>query len=92
VQGLTEDGGVMVRNASGGLSLAYAASGRFLGYIEDHMNAWDCLAGQLLIQEAGGRIEEQDADQMIAHGGRVIAGSPEVFDDLLRIADAAFPS
>jgi len=90
VQGLTEEGGVMVRNASGGLSLAYAAAGRFLGYIEDHMNAWDCLAGQLLIQEAGGLIEEQDADDMIANGGRVIAGSSEVFEDLLRVAKAAF--
>jgi myo-inositol-1(or 4)-monophosphatase len=90
VQGLTAEGGVMVRNASGGLSLAYTAAGRFLGYIEDHMNAWDCLAGQLLIQEAGGHIEEQDADDMIAVGGRVVVGSAEVFDDLLRIAKAAF--
>ncbi|TGV59841.1 inositol monophosphatase, partial [Mesorhizobium sp. M2D.F.Ca.ET.160.01.1.1] len=39
------EGGVFYRNASGALMLAYAASGRLLGYVEEHMNAWDCLAG-----------------------------------------------
>ena len=82
--------GVFHRNASGALSLAYIAAGRLLGYVEEHMNAWDCLAGQLLIAEAGGKIEVQSADDMIAHGGRVVAGSAGVFDDLVRIADAAY--
>jgi myo-inositol-1(or 4)-monophosphatase len=54
------------------------------------MNAWDCLAGQLLVEEAGGRIERQSANAMILEGGRVIAGAPDVFDTLLQIADAAW--
>ena len=82
--------GVFHRNASGALSLAYVAAGRLLGYVEEHMNAWDCLAGQLLIAEAGGRIEVQSADAMIRSGGRVVAGSAGVFDELVRIADAAY--
>ena len=48
------------RNASGALMLAYVASGRLLGYAEEHMNAWDCLAGMLLVEEAGGRIVTPD--------------------------------
>lgn len=91
VTAILAEGGVFHRNASGALSLAYVAAGRLLGYSEEHMNAWDCLAGQLLVEEAGGRIEEQDADRMIADGGRVIVGAPGVFDDLLRISDQAFP-
>ncbi len=90
VAGILEEGGVFHRNASGALSLAYVADGRLIGYAEEHMNAWDCLAGQLLVAEAGGRVEPQDADQMIATGGRVIVGAPGVWDDLLRIAEAAF--
>lgn len=86
---LTADG-VFHRNASGALSLAYVAAGRLLGYVEEHMNAWDCLAGQLLIAEAGGRVEVQSANEMIAHGGRVVVGSAGVFDELVRIADAAY--
>jgi myo-inositol-1(or 4)-monophosphatase len=77
------------RNASGAISLAYVASGRLLGYVEEHMNAWDCLAGQLIIEEAGGGVEIQDANEMIKHGGRVVAGAPDVFADLVRIADKA---
>jgi myo-inositol-1(or 4)-monophosphatase len=83
-------GALFHRNASGALSLAYVAAGRLLGYIEEHMNAWDCLAGQLLVAEAGGRIEAQDAQAMIRDGGRVIAGAPQVFDRLVEIADSAW--
>ncbi len=83
-------GGVFYRNASGALSLAYVASGKLLGYVEEHMNAWDCLAGQLLVAEAGGVIEDQDAADMIARGGRVVVGTPEVFDDLRAMADRAY--
>jgi myo-inositol-1(or 4)-monophosphatase len=87
---LVHRGALYHRNASGALSLAYVASGRLLGYVEEHMNAWDCLAGQLMIAEAGGRIEDQNADMMIQDGGRVIAGVPEVFEDLVAICNDAF--
>lgn len=90
IERVLAQGGVFHRNASGALSLAYVAAGRLNGYIEQHMNAWDCLAGQLLIEEAGGRIEVQSATQMMAEGGRVVAGSAGVFDDLVRIADEVF--
>ncbi len=83
-------GGVFYRVASGAISLAYVSAGRLVGYIEGHMNAWDCLAGQLLVKEAGGRIEPQSARSMMADGGRVIVGSAGVFDDLQEIAALAF--
>jgi myo-inositol-1(or 4)-monophosphatase len=59
-------GGVFSRNGSGALSLAHVADQRYSGYIEHHMNAWDCLAGQLIVKEAGGLIEDQNAQEMIA--------------------------
>jgi myo-inositol-1(or 4)-monophosphatase len=90
VAALVAKGAMFHRNASGALSLAYVSAGRLLGYVEEHMNAWDCLAGQLLIAEAGGKVEAQNADEMIANGGRVVVGTPAVFADLQSIADAAF--
>ncbi len=87
---LVKRGAMIYRNASGALSLAYVAAGRLLGYLEEHMNAWDCLAGQLLIAEAGGVVEDQNADAMIRDGGRVIAGAPDVFEALLEIAENAW--
>jgi len=90
IDDIVQSGCVFHRNASGALSLAYVAAGRLLGYVEEHMNAWDCLAGQLLIAEAGGCVEKQSAEAMMAQGGRVVVGSTGVFDDLIRIADKAF--
>ena len=87
VAGLIEEGAMFHRNASGALSLAYVAAGRLLGYVEEHMNAWDCLAGQLLVSEAGGVVEDQDANAMIRDGGRVIAGTPDVFDTIKSMAE-----
>lgn len=87
---LADEGGIFFRNASGGLMLAYVAAGRLIGYTEPHMNAWDCLAGQLMIAEAGGRIEDVSAEVFLADGGRVIAGSPDIFEALLRLSDAAY--
>lgn len=90
MQAIFDEGGIFLRNASGALSIAYVAAGRLLGYAEEHMNAWDCLAGQLIVEEAGGGVEIQDADAMIADGGRVIVGAPGVFEDLVRLSDEAF--
>ncbi|WP_299987268.1 inositol monophosphatase family protein [uncultured Ruegeria sp.] len=90
VENLIEHGAMFHRNASGALSLAYVAAGRLLGYVEEHMNAWDCLAGQLLVAEAGGVVEDQSADAMIREGGRVIVGTPDVFETLLEIAENAW--
>ncbi|SMX50033.1 inositol monophosphatase family protein [Maliponia aquimaris] len=90
IEGLMATGAMIHRNASGALSLAYVAAGRLLGYVEEHMNAWDCLAGQLLVAEAGGRVEPQDVNAMIKDGGRVVVSGPAVFDDLVTLADAAW--
>lgn len=90
VQNIVEAGGIFARTGSGALSLAYVAAGRYIGYAENHMNAWDCLAGQLLVAEAGGQIEPQNADDMIENGGRVIAAAPGIFTPLLSCATQAF--
>ncbi|WP_170606161.1 inositol monophosphatase family protein [Ruegeria arenilitoris] len=90
IAALVEKGALYHRNASGALSLAYVAAGRLLGYVEEHMNAWDCLAGQLMVAEAGGLVEDQDAKKMIRVGGRVIAGPPKVFETLIAICDEAW--
>ncbi len=90
VTAVVSEGSMFYRNASGALSLAYVAAGRLLGYSEEHMNAWDCLAGQLIVAEAGGRVEAQNADAMIRDGGRVVVGSKPVFDRLLEISKSAF--
>lgn len=87
---ILDEGGVFFRNASGALMLTYVACGKLLAYVEEHMNAWDCLAGQLLVHEAGGVVENQDAGAMITDGGRVVVASPGVWPEILRIADSCY--
>lgn len=87
---IVEQDGRLFHNASGGLMLAYTAAGRLIGFAEPHMNAWDCLAGQLMVREAGGRTEQQSAHRMLEQGGRVIVAAPAVFDTLLAMADDAY--
>ena len=92
IEKLVDRGGIFYRNASGALMLSYVAAGRLIGYAEPHMNAWDCLAAQLLIAEAGGCIENQSANDMLINGGRVVASGPGVFDEMVKIANEAYSS
>jgi len=87
---LLDRGGVFYRNASGALMLAYVASGRLLGYIEEHMNAWDCIAGMLLVAEAGGRIVTPDPGTVLEKGTVVVTGGANVFDEIHGLCARAY--
>ncbi len=89
IAALMEAGGLFYRSGSGALMLAAVAAGRLAGYYEPHMNAWDCLGGLLMIEEAGGRVEPFAMPAMLAAGGRVIAAAPAAWSPLCRIAGLA---
>lgn len=44
---------------SAALAMTYIASGRFDAYIESTISLWDIAAGQLIIEQAGGRVSLQ---------------------------------
>jgi myo-inositol-1(or 4)-monophosphatase len=46
------------RAGSAALDLAYVAAGRFDGFWELHLSAWDVAAGLVLVGEAGGRATD----------------------------------
>lgn len=46
----------MRRLGSAALDMAYVACGRFEGFYEYGLNAWDVAAGAIIIQEAGGKV------------------------------------
>lgn len=78
IAALLERGANVRRGASGALGLAYVADGRSDGYAELHMNAWDCLAGLLLVAEAGGRVGAFPGVGSLEDGGPVIAAAPGI--------------
>lgn len=89
-QSVIDAGGVFVRPGSGALLLADVAAGRLIAGVEPHMNAWDCLAGLLMIEEAGGRIEPYDGATILQNGARIVASGAPLFDTLRPLATKAF--
>jgi myo-inositol-1(or 4)-monophosphatase len=90
VRDILINGGMYFRSASGALMLAYVASGRLLGYIEDHMNSWDCFAALLMITEAGGQHQALDPDKSLENGTMLAAGGPTIYPQLAAIAERVF--
>lgn len=86
VRGLMRRGGIFYRNGSGALMLAQVASGALGGYYEPHMNPWDCLAGVLMVTEAGGQALPVTND---ASGGPVLAAAAGVFETLREVVNSA---
>jgi myo-inositol-1(or 4)-monophosphatase len=84
VDALLSAGCEYLRLGSGALGLAYAAAGRFDGYWEPHMNAWDAAAGLVLVSEAGGWINDFRAVKHLAEGCEILAATPDLVDALQR--------
>ncbi|MTI17629.1 inositol monophosphatase [Rhodobacteraceae bacterium RKSG542] len=90
VSGILDAGGVFFRNASGGLMLAYAASGRLIGYVEEHMNAWDCFAGLIIAAEAGALHDPVDWQEGIYQGAKIVVGGPNVYQEIKALTDKTY--
>jgi myo-inositol-1(or 4)-monophosphatase len=82
ITALLADGGMFFRHGSGALMLAYVAAGRLAAYVEPHMHPWDCLAGLLLVREAGGWTAEYPGPDGLMQGGRIAAAGPGAAEGL----------
>lgn len=81
-QRVLEQGANIRRGASGALAIAWVAEGRTDGYAEYYMNAWDCLAGLLMVREAGGVTGSYPANQNeLLTGGAIFAAAPGIAAD-----------
>jgi myo-inositol-1(or 4)-monophosphatase len=66
--------GCAIRRAgSGALGLADVAAGRVEAYCELHINSWDCAAGIVLVQEAGGVASDFFAGDGLSRGNPLLA-------------------
>lgn len=72
------------RLGSAATDLAYVACGRFEGFFEYNLNAWDVAAGAFLVQQAGGTVTDFSGGNNYLFGGELIAGGA-VHPDMLKI-------
>jgi myo-inositol-1(or 4)-monophosphatase len=54
------------------------------------MNAWDCLAGMLLVEEAGGTVLKANPKTVIGKGTQVITGGKHIFPRLQLLCQSSF--
>jgi myo-inositol-1(or 4)-monophosphatase len=73
------------RPGSASLDLAYVAAGRYDGFFEIGLKAWDIAAGALLITEAGGLVGDMEGENRYLESGHVLAGNPKVFGQLVQV-------
>lgn len=62
------------------LDLAYVAAGRYEGFWENRLNAWDIAAGIILVREAGGLVESLDGKAEAVEDGSVLCANETLFD------------
>ncbi len=64
------------------LDLAYVAAGRYDGFWERRLNAWDMAAGLVIVREAGGLVEPLTAGGDILADGEVLCANEAIFSQL----------
>jgi myo-inositol-1(or 4)-monophosphatase len=72
------------RAGSAALDLSCVASGRYDGYWEFNLNAWDTSAGVLLVEEAGGKVTHVDGTKFdVAASRDVLATNGRIHQELM---------
>jgi myo-inositol-1(or 4)-monophosphatase len=71
------------RLGSAALDLCYVAAGRFDGFWEEHLHAWDMAAAVLLVEEAGGRVTNYAGEPLDLFGGEIIASNGKLHDAMI---------
>jgi len=73
------------RMGSAALDLAYVAAGRYEGFWEEGLKAWDIAPGLLLVREAGGYVSQFDGSETMLDTGEVIAANDKLHVELRRV-------
>jgi myo-inositol-1(or 4)-monophosphatase len=77
------------RFGAAALDLAYVAAGRFDGFWERGLKAWDMAAGILLVREAGGFVSDLDGGSRALEAGHILAANDTLHPMLLKLLKAA---
>ena len=73
------------RLGSSAIDLCYVACGRFDGYWEFNLQAWDISAGTLIVEEAGGRLSDFAGKPLSIYGKQLLATNGLIHEEMLNI-------
>lgn len=78
--------GVAVRRlGSAAIDLCWVAAGRFDGFYEHHLQAWDSAAGYLMVEEAGGKITDFEGNEYSPYQPHLLATNGKIHEELRKI-------
>lgn len=81
---MAESAGVR-RFGAAALDLAYLAAGRFDGFWESGLGAWDMAAGIVLVREAGGFVSDFEGGDAMLSRGDIVAANDHLHAPLGRL-------
>jgi myo-inositol-1(or 4)-monophosphatase len=77
--------GVPVRRlGSAAMDLCWVAAGRFDGFYEHKLQAWDSAAGFLIVEEAGGRVSDFKGDYYSPYQPNIVATNGKIHEEILK--------
>jgi myo-inositol-1(or 4)-monophosphatase len=78
--------GVPVRRlGSAAIDLCWVAAGRFDGFYEHKLQAWDSAAGFLMVEEAGGRVSDFEGNPFSVYQPHLLATNGKIHDEMLAV-------
>ena len=78
--------GVPVRRlGSAAIDLCWVACGRFDGFYEHKLEAWDSAAGYLIVEEAGGKVTDHAGNKFSVYQHKVLATNGKIHVEMLDI-------
>lgn len=80
------------RTGSAALDLCYVAAGRFDGFWEMKLHAWDMAAGSLMVTEAGGRMSDFRGGAFSIEGVEMVASNGLIHNEMLEVLRNGSPS
>ena len=77
------DNELLIRNSGcAALDMAYVASGRYDGYFQKNINLWDIAAGIIIVEEAGGILNEINLSSI--NDLKIIASNNSINNELVQ--------
>jgi myo-inositol-1(or 4)-monophosphatase len=78
--------GIPVRRlGSAAIDLCWVAAGRFDGFYEHKLNAWDSAAGFLMVEQAGGKVTDYDGYYYSPYQPHLLATNGKIHDAMLHV-------
>lgn len=77
--------GIPVRRlGSAAIDLCWVASGKFDGFYEHKLEAWDSAAGYLIVEEAGGRVTDFKGNKFSPYQPHILATNGKIHEEMLK--------